>query len=570
MSFTVRAIHRFACFVLACTIMVGCAVRVDPTGGERDAIPAAVTSTEPATGTASFAGDRVVFQFDDYVDRSVRNAVSVLPNVRFSTAYAGDVVKVIFEDALEPNTTYSVTLGTEWTDLRGNKPREASTVVFSTGPLIDTGRITGSIRAASLTNVVVFCYQRADTLTDRFTPRTVTPKYRLAVGSSGAFSLQGLPDGRYRVIAVRDDNRNGLLDNSEDFVVAPGDVTVTSGAAAPLSLLLGRAIDREPPTVLRLRAVSSRRVEVTFSESVRPIDSWTQALSVVRGDTPTALHIAAVLQDKDPTDRITLRLTNDLDTSRHVLLLSARGLVDSNGVRSIDSIVPTSFRGTSTSDTVRLRITSIAPADSARDVGTDSAVIITFSDAIDTTRAHATIWHEAPQGAIPVAATWRDARTMVIRPTMSRTPKTWYRTSISFDGLRSVADSVLRDTTIILSHRTEERRSEPGSIAGTVIDPTGMVADTTRLLLRLLSAKGAVVASIPVAIGAPFTADGLPAGTYGFDLFADRNGNGVYDHGDHTPFTFGESWWPSGTQVTVRARWLVEDVKVVIGANAVR
>jgi len=204
--------------------MAGCAMKVAPTGGPKDSEPAVLTTMTPPSGTTSMKERTITFEFDDYVDRSVRNAITVLPNARFSTTYGGDELEITFEEPLDTNTTYTVTLGTEWSDLRGNKPSESYTMVFSTGDQIDSGSISGTVFGQSLSNVVIFCYQRADTLRPTFSPRSVAPKFRLPIGSSGVFSVKGLPDGLYRIVAARDENRNGLLENTEDFVNAPADV----------------------------------------------------------------------------------------------------------------------------------------------------------------------------------------------------------------------------------------------------------------------------------------------------------------------------------------------------------
>ncbi|MBC8125311.1 MAG: Ig-like domain-containing protein, partial [Candidatus Kapabacteria bacterium] len=278
-------------------------MKVAPGGGPKDTTPAVVTSVDPVTGTTSLKERSITFEFDDYVDRSIRNAITVLPNARFSTSYGGDELEVTFEEPLDTNTTYTVTIGTEWTDLRGNKPTESFTTVFSTGERIDTGSIEGIVNGASLANVVLFCYQRADTLPESFSPRTTVPKFRLPVGSSGMFILKGLPDGLYRVIAVRDENRNGLLDNSEDFVVSPSDVRITNGVAPQVVLLIGRAIDRDPPVIARARSVTQQLITLEFSETVVPVVGWHNAISLT-DNSGGSVSIAAMWLEKKPGDKL--------------------------------------------------------------------------------------------------------------------------------------------------------------------------------------------------------------------------------------------------------------------------
>jgi uncharacterized protein (DUF2141 family) len=233
----------FPLFLLFTSMLLSsCAMKVAPTGGPQDRTPAMVTEIEPPSGTRNMTEDRITFSFDDYVDRSVRNAFVIQPTTRFSTSYAGNEVDVVFEEPLRPNTTYVVTLGTDYRDVRGNTPSEAVAMVFSTGPDLDSGRITGTVTAPSTKGLEVFLYASADALPASFDPRTAKPDYRLPIGASGSFQVGGLKDGIYRVIIVRDENKNTTLDANEDFVFAPEDVGVISGAAYPLSLLLGPSL----------------------------------------------------------------------------------------------------------------------------------------------------------------------------------------------------------------------------------------------------------------------------------------------------------------------------------------
>ena len=544
-------------------------MKVAPGGGPKDTTPAVVTSVDPVTGATSLKSRTITFEFDDYVDRSIRNAITVLPNARFSTSYGGDELEVSFEEPLDTNTTYTVTIGTEWTDVRGNKPTQSYTTVFSTGEHIDTGSSEGVVHGASLANVVLFCYQRADTLPESFSPRTTIPKFRLPVGSSGAFILKGLPDGLYRVIVVRDENRNGLLDNSEDFVVSPSDVRITNGVAPHVVLLIGRAIDRDPPVIARVRAVTQQLLTLEFSEAVFPVVNWHNAISLT-DITGASVAIAAMWLEKQPGDKLFVRLRSNLDTSRYTVSLAPRSIRDSNGVVSADSIARVAVRGSAIMDTTSLRIELVTPPDSARAVRTDASIIIRFSDAVDTANARLTIMHDSPQGAVPVIVTWMDPTTLQLRPARTRSIKSWYQTVVTFSDVRSYLGARLRDTILRHSMFTEERQTEPGSVNGVVIDTFNLAPSQGKLNLRFINSARFVAVTIPVLLGVPFDVPSIPVGQYTIDVFSDINGNGVYDHGDHTPFAYGEPWWPSASTVEVRSRWTVEGVRVLFGSSSAR
>jgi len=220
----------------ASLILASCAMKVAPTGGDPDKTPAAVVKTVPADRTLNVNDQTIVFEFDDYVDRGVRNSITIQPIVKFSSTYGGDELTVTIEEDLLPNTTYAITLGTDWRDLRGNTPVSASTIIFSTGPSLDSGTITGTVSTASQTDLIVVAYANADKLDTAFNPMTVPPNYRIPVGSNGSFVIGGLRDGNYRVLSVRDRNRNALIDIGEEFSIDHSDLTITNGTSRKVGL----------------------------------------------------------------------------------------------------------------------------------------------------------------------------------------------------------------------------------------------------------------------------------------------------------------------------------------------
>ena len=122
-------------------------------------------------------------------------------------------------------------------------------------------RIEGTITGSNIKNTVVLLYAGADTLTADFTPTSRFAQYNMPVGSSGAYTVAGLRDGWYRIVAVQDGNGNGLLDGNEDYAMAPLDVEVLQGASQPLSLLLGPSL------------ATMRKDSATAAESETRVDS---------------------------------------------------------------------------------------------------------------------------------------------------------------------------------------------------------------------------------------------------------------------------------------------------------
>ncbi len=533
-------------------------MKVAPTGGPRDTTPAEVLSVDPASGATSFSGDQIRFSFDDYVDRAIRNAITILPTVRFSVSYAGDEITVEFQDTLTANTTYSVTIGTDWSDVRGNRPLAAYSTIFSTGPSIDTGIIAGLVSAKTLTNVAIFCYPWADTAAP-FSPWETPPRYRLPCGISGTFTIRGLADGRYRVLAVRDENRNGLVDAAEEFAVAPADVVVQAASSQPVRLKLGPAIDRDPPVLTRARALTSQLLTLQFTEPALLTPTWQRALEV-RSARDSVIPALAAWPDPLQNDRLLVRLAAPVDTGSCRVMISA-GMVRDSAGNYVDTAQRTLLRGVSTADTTSLRVLSIEPRDSSRNVLRGQPIVITFSDAVDTMNAQITVEHRAPQGAVQVRTRWASPISFVIEPQEARELKTWYATTLGFADVRSTIGRSIRDSSRVLTMLTEERPIDPGSISGRFV-PSDEMRACSPLVVRVLASNGTIAASFRPDADGSFRLDRIAAGEYSLDVFCDRNANGAYDHGDVRPFTFGESWWPLPTKISVRPRWALENLSI--------
>ncbi|GMV52596.1 MAG: hypothetical protein D8M52_04535 [Chlorobi bacterium] len=222
-------------------VLSGCALKIAPSGGPANTAPTRVLEVFPASGSVNQEQPEIRFVFDDYVDRSIRNSITVMPKTPFVTTYDGDAISISFSQQLLPSTTYSVTLGTSWRNLRGIEPTQATTIIFSTGPVIDTGTISGRVVAENLSNLVVAAFPRADTLDSAFNSMKAIAPYQIQIGSDGTFSIKGLANGLFRVLAFNDSNMNGLPDFTEQFGIASGDVSVTQEHTDSLLIVVGPA-----------------------------------------------------------------------------------------------------------------------------------------------------------------------------------------------------------------------------------------------------------------------------------------------------------------------------------------
>lgn len=535
------------CSALLVVLLAGCAVKAPLSGGPRDTTPPTIEASTPASGTTRMADDEVTIRFSSYVDRGVTTAVVVQPAIRIKTTYAGDEITVRFVEPLAPNTTYALSLGTSWADVRGNKPTEAYTIIFSTGTQIDTGRIGGKVSAPSAENVMVFCHPiDVDTL---YAPRTTPAKYRLPVGASGTFRFDGLRDGRYRVLAVRDANRNGMVDANEDVGTASSDVTVLNGQASAVALALAAAKDRVPPLPMRARSTHAHDVQVTFSERIDSSHITPSDITILDSMQAPVEAVAAWIPS-DKRDLLVIRTRGPMSAGRHTVAVAAQAVRDSAGLAMPDTTRPLSFQASSVAFAYRPSIITISVADSAKRVPTDKPIIIRLSEALrDTTQLTCTVTQA--DAMVPARLVMRSPAQAEVVFDQPLTPSAWYRLTVNLGA----------DTTIVRTFQTADR-VDPGAFTLTVID-SARIAET--YLLRILDDRGGVVTTRQVRTGTDsVTVAGLPPATYSLDVVVDANRNGLFDAGDVDPWIPGETRIPLDIKVQVRPRWTVEGLRVAI------
>lgn len=539
---------------MLCAVVAGCAFKVAPDGGPRDTTPPTLVGSSPASGTTSFRGTSVDLRFSTYIDRSVTQAITVQPATRIRTSYAGDEISIAFLEPLLPNTTYSVTLGTSWSDVRGNRPASAYGIIFSTGVDIDTGSVTGIVQGASLDNTVVFCQRmQADATTDTaYAPRRTPARYRIPIGSTGAFTVRGLADGRYRLLAVRDANRNGMVDAGEDLGTATRDAVIAQGSTDTVTMTLAPARDRVAPTITRVRALNERVTHVTFSERIDSSDLSVDAVSIVDSmSVPQAVD--AVWNVADRADVMAVRTTTALRAGRYTLRVRPGAIRDSAGLTMVDTAAQT-FNASATAYEARQRIRSMSLADSARNVPLPFMATLLL-DHPPATSMPINVSLRRDSVELPVTVTTRGARLDV-----------GTEAPLAPAGAYTLRIDIGSDTTLRRTFTTAER-IDPGTANGRLIDEARIASS---YILRCLDEKKRPVRNIVVRDGDSVSVDALPPATYGFDAFVDVNGNGQFDAGTEEPWTFGEPKLPVRATVTIRPRWTVDGLRIVLPRSGSR
>ncbi|MBL1214523.1 MAG: hypothetical protein HND52_14305 [Ignavibacteriae bacterium] len=252
-------------------VLVTCANQIAPSGGDPDLTPPIVIEIYPKASTTNFDDNYFEITFSEYVDkRSVKESIFISPEIESQIEYdwSGTTVEVSFEDSLKPNTTYSITVGTDVADINNrNKMSEAFNFAFSTGPEIDEGRISGQVYDANPDGVIM-CAYKIDA--EEYNPVENKPAYRSQVGSNGKFSFLALAPGTYRVAALRDEFRDYLYNIEEDaYGTLYKDVILSkeNPIVQNMNFKLTRQ-DTTPPDILAVTMTDDYHFLVEFSEYI--------------------------------------------------------------------------------------------------------------------------------------------------------------------------------------------------------------------------------------------------------------------------------------------------------------
>lgn len=260
--------------LFAVTCIIGCASGqgIVPRGGDADKTPPKIISISPENGTLNFKEGKVVFIFDKYIqEETFENSLDIAPpsleQPEFNWSNSGRQVEVILPK-LSNDKTYALTVGNGTSDTYGNKLATPVTMRFSTGNKLDSGRIFGKIYSSVQKKILIFCYNiSAD---NNFNPTEKKPDYIANTNSDGSYSLEALPSGKYRIIAINDDFNDKLYSLENDaFGVANRDIEISDSIRInSCDIRVRKELDIKPPEVFSLKSINCNTTEVKLSEPV--------------------------------------------------------------------------------------------------------------------------------------------------------------------------------------------------------------------------------------------------------------------------------------------------------------
>jgi len=256
-------------FISLSILISSCANPVLPTGGPADKSAPIITKTEPETGTLNFSGNEIRFYFDEYVQQaSFKQAFSIEPDlgIQYDISFKGKSVIVKLKGKLPENSTFIAELGTAVSDFKSNKLKSPFSLAISTGDKMNKGELKikylQALNGDRVENSTLMLFKE----NQKFSEKSF---YTGKPDSSGTIRFSYLPDGRYKIIAIDDLNRNR---SKEDFEWAQPIyseyVDIKQDTTIELKTVYYSKPDTLAPEISGIGVFSSSRLRLRFSEDV--------------------------------------------------------------------------------------------------------------------------------------------------------------------------------------------------------------------------------------------------------------------------------------------------------------
>lgn len=551
-------------FLFLFLLFWSCANVQAPSGGPEDKAPPKIVEFFPQNKTADFKENKISIVFDKYMNRpSVKENIFISPTVKFKTDWSGKNLEIEFNETLKENTTYSFTLGTEYSDWKSNKPAEAFNLIFSTGQTIDSGYIEGMIKNTAPGGTFVYAYKIDDINPDTLNYGLTPPHYWTQVGSNGKFRLNALKDGTYRILAATDEYKDNIFTEGVDkFGTADSDVLVMNYIPnRDISIFTGPPIDRLGPALTDVRALFSDYLELNFIEDIDQNSIDIRSIIVSYKNTNQVLGVKNFDLYKNDKTKLLIRTEFPLDTSQIALLnLDTKNFVikDTFGLAIQDSGSSAEFFGSYIPDETIPIAEIIGIKDSSENEMPDIHIKIYFNIGIEEDINEYIKFIDLDDNFdVQYEFDKLSSNYYLIKPKGTLDLDKWYKFEADFRHLTGTNGQKMPDTNIVVSFKTVDSRRF-SKLSGKL----SASACNGKFIVGLIDKKGTISDHTIVNDDMTWDFDPVKTGIYNILIFCDENDDGILSHGNTDPFKFSEKFKIIDKQIEVKSRWELEDIKL--------
>ena len=235
MCFNKRFIYKILYSLGSLLLIYACANIAAPTGGLYDVDPPKVVKASPSFNSLNNDKSKIEILFNENVkiEKPMEKVIIAPPQQKFPVIKAqGKKVVVELEDELIPNTTYTIDFTDAIVDNNEANTLENFFYSFSTGDVLDTLAVSGTVLNAKNLEPAQGIYVGVHSnLND--TAFTKIPFERISrTDSRGKFTIKGIAEGKYKIYALRDLNRSYTYDNPQEEIAFLDSILIPSTVQA--------------------------------------------------------------------------------------------------------------------------------------------------------------------------------------------------------------------------------------------------------------------------------------------------------------------------------------------------
>ncbi|MBC3539495.1 Ig-like domain-containing protein [Rufibacter sediminis] len=242
----------------------GCASISSPEGGAKDVIAPKLVVSYPRDGQTNVKPEKIVLTFDENIqalDLTRQLIIAPFSENTYKSKVKDRTVELTFSEPWEENTTYSLNFRNSLADVTEKNPARNVVITFSTGPLLDSGRVTGQVNQLFSTTppkeVNVLLYS----ITDTSQVTKGRPLYVTGADSSGNFAFKNIKEGEYFIYGLTETNNNLRYDNEKENIAYTTDTISVRPAREGVQLTLHTQDVTRPNVVARRSFLNLYEVE---------------------------------------------------------------------------------------------------------------------------------------------------------------------------------------------------------------------------------------------------------------------------------------------------------------------
>lgn len=213
--------YQFWAVFIILTGLFSCASPKAPTGGDEDVSPPTIIEAESTPNKqTNFHEKEIVLEFDEWVtlkDVYSQLVISPLMPDEPEIKQRGKAIIIELPDSLKEETTYTINFGSAITDLHEGNILENYVFVFSTGSVLDSIKLSGTVVDAITLKPAPDVWAMLYPVGEDSAVYLRKPEYLAKTNKEGKWSLSYLRADSFQVVALKDENINFIYDQDAEY-----------------------------------------------------------------------------------------------------------------------------------------------------------------------------------------------------------------------------------------------------------------------------------------------------------------------------------------------------------------